>query len=48
MSALSLNLAPSGALTLRQQPEFNLERALSRAVLRLRMMEPHRKRRTKN
>ena len=48
MSTLSLNLAPSGALTLRQQPEFNLERALSRAVLRLRLMEPHRKRRTKN
>ena len=48
MSTLSLRLAPSGALTLRQQPEFDLERALSRAVLRLRLMEPHRKRRTKN
>ena len=46
MSALSLHLAPSGALTLRQQPEFTSEWAFSRAILRLRLTQPHRKRRT--
>ena len=45
MSTLNLNLASSGAISLRQPPEFDLERALSRAVIRLRLTEPLRKRR---
>ena len=45
MSALSLNLASSGVILLRQQPEFDLERALRLAVIRFRLTEPLRKRR---
>ena len=48
MNELRLELASSGALTLRQAPEFDLERALSGAVFRLTLMELRRKRRTKN
>ena len=48
MSTLSLRLAPSGALTLRQTPGFDHERALRLAVIRLGLMEPLRKRRADN
>ena len=48
MSDYSLNLASAGALTLRPMPEFNLERALERAVIRLALTDLRRKRRTKN
>jgi hypothetical protein len=48
MSETRLYDAPFGALTLRQKPEYDLERALRGAVLRLRLTEPRRKRRTNN
>ena len=48
MNELRLELAPSGALTLRQMPDFDLERALSGAVFRLTLTQLRRKRRTKN
>ena len=48
MSTLSLRLAPSGALTLRQAPGFDHERALRLAVIRLGLTEPLRKRRADN
>lgn len=35
MSEIQLTSAPFGALTLRQTPEFNLERALRRAKMRV-------------
>lgn len=47
MSEYRLDLAPSGAISLRQPPEFDLERALSRAVYRLTLTQLRRKRRTK-
>ena len=48
MSTLSLRLAPSGALTLRQTPGFDHERTLRLAVIRLGLTEPLRKRRADN
>ena len=48
MNELRLGLAPAGALTLRPMPEFDLERALERAVIRLALTDLRRKRRTKN
>jgi hypothetical protein len=48
MSTYNLSLASSGALTLRQQPEFDLEWALRLATIRLRLTEPLRKRRANN
>lgn len=44
MSKLRLDVAPSGAIMLRQQPEFDLERALSWAVFRLSLKPPRRNR----
>lgn len=48
MNELRLTLAPAGALILRPAPDFDLERALSRAVFRMTLTQPRRKRRTKN
>jgi hypothetical protein len=48
MNELRLSLAPAGALILRPAPEFDLERALERAVIRLARTEHRRKRRAKN
>ena len=46
MNNLRLAIAPFGAILPRQTPGFNLERALSRAVFRLALAQPHQKRRT--
>jgi len=48
MSDYRFELASTGALTLRPAPDFDLERALQRAVIRLARTEHRRKRRTKN
>ncbi len=48
MSEIRFAFSPSGALTLRQMPDFDLERALSGAVFRLTLTQLRRKRRTKN
>jgi len=48
MNELRLGIAPAGALTLRPMPEFDLERALERAVIRLALTDLRRKRRTIN
>ena len=47
MNEFRLTLAPSGAVTLRQMPEFKLERAFDGAVVRLALTGLRRKRRTK-
>ena len=46
MNDYRLTLAPSGAITLRQPPEFKLERAFDGAVIRLALTSLRRKRRT--
>ena len=48
MNEFRLTLAPSGAVTLRQMPEFKLERAFEGAVIRLALTGLRRKRRTNN
>lgn len=47
MNAYRLTLAPFGAISLRQTPEFDLERALARAVSCLALTSLRQRRRTK-